>query len=707
MPKANFYYVAYGTRDFSGTTYSSSIIERQPNGKVVKLVDLGPDDGYAHPSVSPNGRQIAFIMEDCYIPGSPNPCTPYAIGDSRVVVVMNIDGTNEHVVSNNEAFENCDASPQWSPDGQWVYFQQLCGYYVDGVYKVHPDGTDQTLLSKYSNYPGFAFSPDGTKIAYVGHPDETSGAQVYVANIDGSNAVTVPNQPPDTGFSNYDPVWTPDSKAIVFASEKEVSEANSVSIDRINTDGSGLTQLMTAQEVGELAVSPDGKTVVWSNVFEYSLYAVAMNGNMVEATIAQAPANTTYAYPTFGPLIGQPQIQSLSIAKPSPTDALLTRGLTIMPSANGATIAKYQFGWAPAGQGATAPTKPLQVSAKTHVRLVYGVTSPNSGWLLFARAIGTDGTVGPWSAPSEVHGFGVSQGVVHTPKAPILVAIGDSITSGHHLIAGDKGHTKCEDPDYGYAAAFYKRWEGALPTQWRFANNYQNVAISGFATQHGPGAPKAGSVVSGGRDACQSQPKGSPLTKAESLLKATRLLKPASDSWNRVIATGGIDDTNWGGVLFNVITTAWTTSITWDLTTCNALVRLGWNGFHSNVKKSITAGAKQIVTGLRSADPSVKITWVGYYNIANTGNRFLIPITCEPIMQYAMDLVDKAIKAGLPSNVTFVNIDKVMHDNGSYMQPLDLSEAVNNALKNGHNPPGWPHPNPKGAKAIAALLDPQ
>ena len=60
---------------------------------------------------------------------------------------------------------------------------------------------------------------------------------------------------------------------------------------------------------------------------------------------------------------------------------------------------------------------------------------------------------------------------------------------------------------------------------------------------------------------------------------------------------------------------------------------LGWNGGTATIQNNITQGAQAIVNGLRASDPSVKITWLDYYNIADTGNNIQnlykdIPSTC-------------------------------------------------------------------------------
>src|SRR6266545_1257536 len=59
-----------------------------------------------------------------------------------------------------------------------------------------------------------AFSPDGSRIAYVSQRD--GNAEIYVMNADGPGAVRITNDPQPDGR----PAFTPDGQAIVFHSSR-------------------------------------------------------------------------------------------------------------------------------------------------------------------------------------------------------------------------------------------------------------------------------------------------------------------------------------------------------------------------------------------------------------------------------------------------------------------------------------------------------
>src|SRR5881396_1419520 len=92
------------------------------------------------------------------------------------------------------------------------------------------------LTSDTSSASDPAFSPDGSRIAYVSQRD--GNAEIYVMNADGTGAVRVTNDPQADGR----PAFTPDGQAIVFHSSRP-APAGKQQIWTVNLDGTGLTQL--------------------------------------------------------------------------------------------------------------------------------------------------------------------------------------------------------------------------------------------------------------------------------------------------------------------------------------------------------------------------------------------------------------------------------------------------------------------------------
>src|SRR5436309_5180950 len=112
------------------------------------------------------------------------------------------------------------------------------------------------LTSDTSSASDPAFSPDGSRIAYVSQRD--GNAEIYVMNADGTGAVRVTNDPQADGR----PAFTPDGQVIVFHSSRP-APAGKQQIWTVNLDGTGLTQLTRDSVNASPTVSPDGQTVAY------------------------------------------------------------------------------------------------------------------------------------------------------------------------------------------------------------------------------------------------------------------------------------------------------------------------------------------------------------------------------------------------------------------------------------------------------------
>jgi dipeptidyl aminopeptidase/acylaminoacyl peptidase len=99
-----------------------------------------------------------------------------------------------------------------------------------------------------------AFSPDGSRIAFVSQRD--GNGEVYVMNADGTGSTRVTNDPLTDGR----PTFTPDGQTIVFHSSRGGGKQQ---IWSVNIDGTGLTQLTRDSVNASPSVSPDGQTIAY------------------------------------------------------------------------------------------------------------------------------------------------------------------------------------------------------------------------------------------------------------------------------------------------------------------------------------------------------------------------------------------------------------------------------------------------------------
>ena len=190
------------------------------NGGNLRQLTNTPEMDY-QPAWSPDGRRIAFV----YIPAGS--------GAKHDVHVMNADGSGRRAVTETAADEQVvswtadgrslvfssmrdgnweiylmgadggearrltndpasDAAPALSPDGRSIVFSSDRG----GARRMWRMGTDGTGAASLGEHQGamLAWSPDGTRIAFVGQADGSAG--VFVMNADGSAPKRVTPVPP-------------------------------------------------------------------------------------------------------------------------------------------------------------------------------------------------------------------------------------------------------------------------------------------------------------------------------------------------------------------------------------------------------------------------------------------------------------------------------------------------------------------------------
>ena len=153
----------------------------------------------AHPSWSPDGARIVFSHN--------------ADGDEEIAVV-NADGSSLTQLTHNNGR---DFDPQFSPDGeQIVYASDVNSPGFNEIYTMTATGNSIRQLTEVPNSYAPAWSLDGLRIAYVN--DQQGDGDIYIMDADGQRSALLTMD--DSGAEDRSPVWSPDGRWILFASNR-------------------------------------------------------------------------------------------------------------------------------------------------------------------------------------------------------------------------------------------------------------------------------------------------------------------------------------------------------------------------------------------------------------------------------------------------------------------------------------------------------
>ncbi len=245
---------------------------------VTRLTNNQASDGA--PTWSPDGTQIAFASSR---------------DGNRDIYIMNADGSGQVRLTTHEAN---DGGPSWSPDGSMIAFDSGRSG-SSQVWRTNVDAgnwgsnltqlTNDHPLGRVNNF--LAWSPNGLWIAFEADRDRDD-PEIYLANaVDGTNQQRLTF----TRALDEVPEWTPDSKQIVYSTDRDGEPQNgNYEIYIMNVDGSDKRRLTAAPgQDSNPSVSPDGTRIVFDSSRDgvTEIYVMNIDGtNQVRLTTSGSRA---------------------------------------------------------------------------------------------------------------------------------------------------------------------------------------------------------------------------------------------------------------------------------------------------------------------------------------------------------------------------------------------------------------------------------
>lgn len=221
-------------RDKKGLNRKVSIMDQDGYG----LADLTSNSLVMRPSYVESLKNVAYVI--------------YNDGLPKIRFLDVLTGKYNDMEGFVSSLDGRVISPKVSPDGRYLVFSLMKGYFTD-IYRFEIKTRKIKKLTNGGINVSPSFSPYGDKIVYN---SDVSGVQsLHIMNIDGSGNKKI------TSKHNYsEPAWSPDGNWIAFTTPRK----RKFYIGIIRVDGSQERLLYNAYLAESPSWSPNGQQLIFS-----------------------------------------------------------------------------------------------------------------------------------------------------------------------------------------------------------------------------------------------------------------------------------------------------------------------------------------------------------------------------------------------------------------------------------------------------------
>lgn len=215
-------------------------------------------------------------------------CQIFKIQASNQICIIHADGTNFRRLTTDDTKQHY--YPSVAPDGKSVIYAAFREPNIYEIYEVDIASSVITQLTdRLGNLNSPEISPDGATIVYK--LSTANSNELWLMDRNGSTPRNIPNA------VGWDPTWSPDGSAILFASDME----GAVQLFTIRIDGSELKRISNLPAIrGRSDWSPDGQFIATYSGEPWKRDVYIMNADGSNARML-SPSGGNSQGPSFSP----------------------------------------------------------------------------------------------------------------------------------------------------------------------------------------------------------------------------------------------------------------------------------------------------------------------------------------------------------------------------------------------------------------------